>query len=383
MADDKNQKPVPVSSDDFIGPKMESQLSPSERKENINRRNVQQRTNDKGQIPIGLAQQNPETRKKMSDNLQKSRQAQADHYKQQMGEQSKGQPITPFGSVPTTTTPSTTTGEQAQQATTQAGSIQPLVKGDTSRTMLHADVANQVINTTNALWNMRGSGGIRVYKSGYNVVIDGANITGSSGGSEVGEGSAVAFRGYYNSGTNYNEGDVVFIASADAMAEQNAHTYVSLKSNNIGHLPPATTNAWEDEWWRVVSVGSYPMLSISYPPTAPSTERRTDIVGGGVQAHYKGSAVFDEEDEPTPADTTPYDTSTLAGGNLTVGKSITVEYGPVTINFPNGAKVIFNFADMEDTDMAGKEFRLREIEVCESGIIRYMGVLATELYDKP
>lgn len=58
--------------------------------------------------------------------------------------------------------------------------IEPFKEGDNTRTAFSADVMNELISVCNAVLQMRGVNGVRVFPSDSGIVID-ANITGSGG----------------------------------------------------------------------------------------------------------------------------------------------------------------------------------------------------------
>jgi len=231
---------------------------------------------------------------------------------------------------------------------------------------------NKLVDICEALVKGQGRNGITFFPASAGMVWRGSG-SGSAADPEPTPGSAVAFRGRWNASTNYDEGDVVFLDGTAEQEECNAHTYVSKLSSNINQHPPDTTVAYEDTYWRVVAIGSWPTFVVSYPPTAPADERQVTIAPGAIQTHYSGSGGSGDATD---------DTCEIIGGVATVNGSLLVN-GPVVIEFPDGTKVIINVADMDQpaSRLNGKEFKLREVDVCIDGVIKGMGVICTEPYD--
>lgn len=60
--------------------------------------------------------------------------------------------------------------------------IEPLIPGDSSRTAFSAGVMNEIITALNALIEMKGIGGTRVYRSEAGYVIFSSGSMGTSTG---------------------------------------------------------------------------------------------------------------------------------------------------------------------------------------------------------
>jgi len=243
--------------------------------------------------------------------------------------------------------------------------LEPYKADDYVRTAWSADCMNEIVDAINPFLNMKGVNGINVYKSDSNVVISYGGPTGSFSGS-AGTGSAVAFRGRWNASTTYGAGDVVFLDGTAEQEELNAHTYVS-KLASINKHPPPTTSSYEDAYWRVVSIGSFPEFVVSDPTVAPADERQVTIVPGGIQCYISGSA-------GTGVGTDDY--TNIVGGVVGVEGRLTVN-GPLVVEFTDGTKVTIDVSDMDQpaSRLNGKEFKLREVDICIDGVVKGMGVI--------
>lgn len=243
--DEKENKSPHVSSDNFIGPRT-MQQDPSQRQSYIKSKNLAERTikGNKGfsGINLGLAQQNPETKKKYLEQYRQNQNQKPAATANIEKPVSKNSSLSPQASVSV---------QSSQQGHTTAGSIQPLVKGDEGRTMLHTDTANQIIATINTLWNMRGTGGIRIYRSGYNIVIDGANVETGSGGGAPAEHTHdyLKYRGRYTAGVTYQTNDVVVYDGREPdIYIQQFGAFVCIKDDTLNIEPPKGEDASNDNW---------------------------------------------------------------------------------------------------------------------------------------
>lgn len=255
--------------------------------------------------------------------------------------------------------------------------ITKFVPGDDKRTSLSARVMNEFVDGLNPLLAMEGRGGIKITKSDTNFVVSwSGSISGSGGGG--GEGTATNFRGQWSSLVTYAEGDVVFTHGAGNQAANQAHTYVSKLDSNLNNIPPNTLTLFEDAYWRVVSLGSWPTFVVANSNVAPVDERIVTLAPGAGEFYTSGSG--DTGDGAN-------DTTTIAGGIVDVGGKLTVT-GPVKILFVDGTEITIDVTDMKDMDdnpiaseLNGKVFKLRLMPFCDAGIERKIGILSTEVFD--
>jgi len=248
------------------------------------------------------------TPKQVSDNITTSRKQTADKIQQQREANNLARRA-PSATVAGSNKPTSPTiagansasptnpplGLSHAQGNAQPGHISPLVVGDTQRTMLHTSVANQIINTVNSIWNMRGTGGIRIHRAGHNIVIDGSNIetTGSSDPGEPSTDGGINFRGRWDVTTKYDENDVVTMILDGDYGIQG--TYLSLKDSNTGNQPP-TGNTGVNEYWTTLAKNQWKKFvvgDIDYPdlPYFPATNNNT-YVDGGHEIAMKGTSGY-------------------------------------------------------------------------------------------
>ena len=255
--------------------------------------------------------------------------------------------------------------------------IQRFTPGDSNRTPFSSGVMNEFVDGLNPLLAMEGRDGIKITKSDANFVISwSGSVSGSAG--EPSPGTAVQFRGQWSALVTYAEGDVVFTHGAANQAANQAHTYVSKLDSNLNNVPPDTLTAFEDSWWRVVSLGSWPTFVVANSNVAPVDERIVTLAPGAGQFYVSGSGLMESGVN---------DTTEIIGGVTTVGGSLTVT-GPVTIQFVDGTQITIDVTDMKDmednpiaSELNGKVFKLRLCPFCDAGIERKIGILATEVFD--
>jgi hypothetical protein len=232
---------------------------------------------------------------------------------------------------------------------------------------------NQIVRTCNALLKGEGKNGVKFIPAAAGMQWRGSGTGSLDGDTPSGEGSAVAFKGHWNTLTTYAEGDVVFVAGASAQGDLKANTYVSLQSSNINHEPPAAVTSYEDAWWKVVSIGSFPTFVVGDPLVAPASERLITLVPGAGQFHIKDSGGTGE-----PAN----DVTSIVGGVVNVGGSVKIT-GPLEIVFPDDTRIIIDVSEMDQTgsELNGKTFSLRVLPYCDNGLSRRIGMLCTEPFD--
>lgn len=189
---------------------------------------------------------------------------------------------------------------------------------------------NQLIAVANCIALARHGTGIRITKSAGGMVIELDDET-KKKLEEItpGGGGSISFRGEYNTGTAYLEGDVVIAWSKAHQTAGTAGTFICLADNTGQPLPVG--EAYDTAYWATLSRGHWDRIEVRDHNT--ETQGATTINGGRVRLQVGASGPYVAMDD------------TYAG---------------------------------YDADLDGKVFTLRIVDVCEDGVNKKMGILATE-----
>lgn len=147
--------------------------------------------------------------------------------------------------------------------------IAPL-KAGSGRTMLSASAANELVAVCNALLRAQGTNGIKVMIADGGVVI-GINddlleaIEDKLDEPPGGGSGSFAFRGEWNSGTAYYEGDVVIRSTQGNMGDAKSATFLALK-DGTNHEPPAGEDMTDaGGYWTTLARGHWASLVVQDP----------------------------------------------------------------------------------------------------------------------
>jgi hypothetical protein len=242
---------------------------------------------------------------------------------------------------------------------------------------ISAESYNKLVDVCEALVRGQGRNGVDFYQAEAGFIWRGSG-TGSGEVEPPTPGTATNFRGGWSSLVTYAAGDVVFTNNTTNQAANKAHTYVSKLDGNINNVPPDTLTAFEDSWWRLVAFGSWTSLVVGDSTVAPVDERLVTLVPGAGEFYISGSGGTGEGTD---------DTTQIIGGVVDIAGRLTVT-GPVVIQFPNSTEIILDVSDIKDKnddpisgELDGRVFKMRLLDICDEGIERKIGVIATEIFD--
>ena len=156
------------------------------------------------------------------------------------------------------------------------GRIEPLEPGDT-RTLLSAEVANQLIAAINSLLNMKGGNGIIIRRSDANFIIelqsDNSSETPAAPDNPGGGGGSGSFnwRGQWDPLSDYVVGDVTLISDDTAMQNGGIAGLFRCKAT-AGHGTAAPTAYTPGSYWDCVVPLAFKFFTV----------KNTDVVSGSV-----------------------------------------------------------------------------------------------------
>jgi hypothetical protein len=212
--------------------------------------------------------------------------------------------------------------------------IEPIRKGP----FVHVRKGNEIIHALNALLAARGGSGVKVVKAeaGFVIEFDAKTAKGLPAGGEGGGTGSLNWKGVWSSAQTYAEGDIVIRPSVANMGDLKAGTFVSKTASNLNNQPPSGETT-ENTHWATLARGHWVRMFLADPdvPEAGSF----DALGGKVLIK------LDNNDPPTQ-----------------------IDLGMVTA-IP--------------AELVGKTFRPTVHEICIGGVIKRIGVIATEPFDAP